>query len=143
MMKFTLITLVLFLSGCASVPSAHYSNTMNIIHDAAAQAPDGVDGEFRLHIKASGTQYRTVYLNTEEDYRDQRCVTVAIPHDVAQQLAQRYGQSPTEFFIDKDIAVKGEAKRATIVFLSQGKATKGYYYQTHIRITDPDQIEVL
>lgn len=143
-MKYLLPALFLFLGGCAStLPTTQYTNTSAVIAAAAEAAPDGVAGEFVLPIKASGVRRGTVFLNTQLDYRDQRSITVAISPEVAAKLAEQHGQSPAEFFINKDIRVKGTARRVTIDLFCQGRLMNTYYYQTHIDVTSAAQIQLL
>ena len=143
-MKYLLPALFLFLGGCAStLPTTQYSNTSTVIAAAAEVAPDGVTGEFVLPIKASGVRRGQVFLNTQLDYRDQRSITVAIAPNVAVKLAEQHGQSPADFFINKDVRVLGTAKRVRINLYCQGRLMDTYYYQTHIEVTNPAQIELL
>ena len=114
---------------------------MEIIRAAAEAAPEGVDGVFTLKIVAAGKQRESVYLNTQEDYRDQRSVTIAVHPRVIPQVIAKYGSSPQEYFIGKTIKVNGRAKRTKITFYSKGIATNKYYYQTHIRLLDISQIQ--
>lgn len=145
-MKFILLAFVLTLAGCASPPStltSTHSNTMDIISEAADAVPNGVSGEFILNIKASGKQGEFIYLNTELDYRDQRSITVAIHPSLATQFEAKYGMQAQDYFVGKSILVKGQAKRIRINFNSQGRNTGKYYYQTHIRVLELSQIEVV
>ncbi|MDO6611246.1 hypothetical protein Q4601_18790 [Shewanella sp. 1_MG-2023] len=148
-MKIKLIAILLMATGCASNESTSIesppvtSNTMSIIASASAAAPSGVLGEYQLNIKAAAARRGVVFLNTELDYRDQRCVTVTLSPSISAQLTSKYGQSPQAFFIDKSIMVKGQAKREKIDFYSKGKRTDKYYYQTHILVKDLSQIEVI
>ena len=116
---------------------------MEIIKSAAGSAPDGVEGEYVLKIKAAGKQGPFVYLNTEFDYRDQRSVTVAIHPSLVPLFVEKYGATPQEYFINKSVSVFGQAKRIRINFGLQGKPSGKYYYQTHIRVMDIAQIKVL
>ena len=149
-MKIVLITFILCLTGCSSIPLAKqhikkpiYSDTMEIIRSAAEAAPESVDGEYILHIKTADSQGDFVYLNTELDYRDQRSVTVSIHPSVIPQFEAKYGRHLQQFFLNKSISVTGQAKRITITLNFQGKSTGKYYYQTHIRVIDIAQIKVL
>lgn len=145
-MKHIVFVFILVLIGCTSTtsPSTHtLSNTMDIIKAAADSAPNGAPGTYTLHIVAAGSQGKFVYLNTEEDYRDQRAVTVALPPSVISQLSAKYGMPPQNYFIGKKIVVNGEAQRVKIRLLSQGKPTSKYYYQTHIRVMDISQLTIL
>ncbi len=149
-MKIVLLSIVLVLAGCAAKQPVSslktdivHSDTMEIIRSAAESAPSGVQGEFILEIKAAGNQGPFIYLNSELDYRDQRAVTIAIHPRVTPLFIQRYSVPPQEYFVWKTVAVAGEAKRIRINFISQGKPTGKYYYQTHIRVTDISQIKVV
>lgn len=150
LMRFVLLGLILVLCGCSSTSSTSstktgplYSDTMEVIRSAAASAPKGVKGEYILNVKASGSDRSGIYLNTELDYRDQRNITVALGPKVALQLYKNYEQNPKTFFIGKSIKINGEAKRAKIYFYSKGERTEKYYYQTHIKVQDISQIEVV
>jgi hypothetical protein len=57
-------------------------------------APGGVSGVFELHIKSTMRQGGVIYLNSETDYRDQRCLTLAINPIVARGFVQEYGEEP-------------------------------------------------
>lgn len=143
-MKNVFFALILALTGCTSTPShtvTPLSDTMEIIKAAAESAPKGVAGRYTLQIVATGSQGQYVYLNTEKDYRDQRAITVALHPKAIAQLSAKYGMSPQEYFVDKTIVVNGKAQRVKIAFLSEGKPTGKYYYQTHIRLMDISQLE--
>lgn len=145
-MKNVVLALIFVLAGCASTTShttCTYSDTMEIIKAAAESAPKGVPGQYTLQIVATGSQGEYVYLNTEKDYRDQRAITVALHPKVIAQLSAKYGMPPQEFFVDKTVVVNGRAQRVKIEFLSEGKPTGKYYYQTHIRLTDISQLRVM
>ncbi len=150
-MRLVLISLVVFLAGCSTtVPLSDQqhakpiANTMEIIRSAAESAPAGVPGEYLLDIKATDTKGAVVYLNTELDYRDQRSVTVAIYPAVVGQLQAKYGVGPEAFFNGKKIVVKGSAQRVRVDFISANRQPSGkYYYQTHIRVLNIAQIEIV
>ena len=145
-MKYVFLTLILLLAGCSSTTShttSTFSDTMEIIKAAAESAPKGVPGQYALQIVATGSQGQYVYLNTEKDYRDQRSITVALHPKVIAQLSAKYGMPPQEYFVNKAIVVNGKAQRVKIVLLSGGKPTGKYYYQTHIRLMDISQLQVV
>lgn len=120
------------------------SDTMEIIRKAAASAPEGVRGEYVLSIKAAGKQGNVVYLNTELDYRDQRNVTVALHPNIIPQLEAKYSVSAEALFIGKTIRVQGDAQRVRIDFIdAQLKPSGKYYFQTHIRISNATQINIV
>lgn len=138
-MKYLTTLVFILLAGCANIET----HTMSVIEQAAEAAPDGVPGEYSLSIKATGIQNDYVYLNTESDYRDQRSLTVTLHPSIITELTAKYQQPPETFFMGKRIIVKGEAKRAKIRFYSRGQATDKYYYQTHIKVTNTEQIEIV
>lgn len=112
------------------------------IHLAAEDPSRGVTGIFEFTVRGTGRD-RFVYLNSEEDYRDQRCLTAVLTRGVAATLGRTLGAAPDMALIGKTIRVQGTAKRVRIDFISDGSPTGRYYYQTHISVVDPDKIEVL
>ena len=140
-MKPVIISLALLLSGCAATQMpTQLTDTMPVIKHAAAAG--GIQGEFILPVKATGSRRNRVFLNTEADYRDQRNITIALSPEVARLIEQQHGKSAQEFFLNKTIKVKGTAKRVKITFFWEGKPTEKYYYQTHIRVNSPEQLSV-
>lgn len=146
-MKYLILISVLVLSACGSTPknitNANVINTMNLIAQTEEKAPEGVQGTFQFAIKASGVKSGVVYLNTEMDYRDRRNITVSLPPNLIHAFTEKYGTSPGSYFINKTIEVTGEAKRLKIYFISSGRVTKKYYFQTHLKVTSLKQIEVI
>jgi len=138
------------LGGCASnstpVPQADstssWTTPRQAIFLAADAAPAAVEGVFAMNVQATGTHSGQIYLNSELDYRDQRNLTVAITPRAAQQLAQRLGAHPIVALEGKDVLVEGSAVRTRINFVANGRMTDKYYYQTHVNVTDADQITV-
>jgi hypothetical protein len=115
---------------------------MRLIEQTEESAPKGVIGTFQIPIKAFGTKGNVVYLNSELDYRDRRNISLAILPEAIKELKTRFGENYQSFFINKTLKVKGMAKRVKIFFISNGRMTKKYYYQTHIRIVTGAQIQV-
>ena len=139
--------LSLSLVACSSTPVKN-STVKTIppvlaITTAAENAPYGVSGVFEMHIKGTGRQGDIVYLNSETDYRDQRCLTLAIHSSVIPDFVQKYGAEPDIYLKNKMVHVSGEARRMKIWFYSNGKRTESYYYQTHVFVTNESQIKVL
>ena len=134
----------LVISGCASTPSPHsqWIQPTQAVQLAAAAAPDGVPGVFALRVQGTGTQDGFAYLNSELDYRDQRSLTIAITSSAAQQLEAKLGAPAIVALKGKRILVKGTATRTRIDFTTGGKPTGKYYYQTHVRVADPEQIQL-
>ena len=110
---------------------------------AAEAAPGGVRGVFAMRVAATGWVESRVYLNSENDYRDQRNLTINIAPRAAATLARRHGARADRFFVGKHIEVRGTARRTRIDFVSRNRRTGLYYYQTHVAVEDPDQIVVV
>ncbi len=111
----------------------------------AAESNSTVSGVFKLKIQAVKEENlgKMSYLNSELDYRDQRNITIDIPIDIRMGLTDKYNASLESIFMDKNIRVTGVAKRMKINFYSQGVKTEKFYYQTHVRIKNIDQIEFI
>ncbi|MCB1582224.1 MAG: dipeptidase [Xanthomonadales bacterium] len=136
----------LILFGCHQTESIkpvndHYS-TWDIIEKTEAMAPKGLRGEFLLHIKNTGKQYSRIYLNTQEDYRDRRNITVALLPSFQEAFRAKYDTDIRSYYEDKTILVKGKAKRVKIWFTPGGKRSTKYYFQTHIEVSDLSQISI-
>lgn len=110
---------------------------------AADAAPGAVRGVFTLAVAATDRDHGRVFLNSELDYRDQRNLTVVISPAAARALEQRHGRPPEAFFKGRAVLVNGLARRVRIDFIADGRPTGKYYYQTHVQVTDPDQISVV
>jgi hypothetical protein len=111
---------------------------------AADAAPRVVPGVFAMRVAATGRIGPRVYLNSEADYRDQRNLTIAIEPWAARQLARRYRGAPERALRGHAIEVRGAAHRQRIDFIVDFRRPTGlYYYQTHVTVTDPDQIRIV
>lgn len=111
---------------------------------AADAAPRPVPGIFAMHVTATGRVGPRIYLNSERDYRDQRNLSIAISPWAAQQLAHRFGGAPETRLRGRDIEVRGQARRVRIgIFDNFHRPTGLYYFQTHVAVTDADQIRIL
>ncbi len=148
-MKLKGIVLSLFMgltAGCATTqpndPASSWIKPVQAVQLAADAAPDGVPGTFAMRVQATGTQSGFIYLNSELDYRDQRNLTISVTADAARKLQDQLGASAMIALKGKDILVTGAATRVKIVFYADGKLTDKYYYQTHVRVSDPKQIRV-
>lgn len=157
-MKFLILCSALLIGGCATqhnnTLTYYQSDTMDIIRQAAEVAPDKVLGDYVLNIKATGEDKKgIIYLNTELDYRDPRCVTVALHPTALSELRSKYSTNLKDFFIGKKVLIHGFAKRV-MIGLSQERVErrlspdarppyKHYYYQTHIYVVDARQIQIL
>lgn len=147
---FLLALFAALLGACTSTfPPSQIGSTQSpwitpyqAVFQAASAAPADVDGTFAMKVQATGTQGNQTYLNSELDYRDQRNLTIAITPRAAQQLADRLGQHPSVALKGKDILVRGSAARTKIYFFANGRMTDKYYYQTHVNVSDADEITV-
>lgn len=143
--------LVLFvftlLIGCnkpqTSKTSSNGFTVWDIIEKTEAIAPQGLKGEFVLSIKNSGKQSGRIYLNTQEDYRDRRNITVTLEPSFQQAFKAKHDIDIRSHFEGQKLLVRGEAKRMKVWFFSQGKRTEKYYFQTHIVVKKLDQISIL
>ena len=140
------VLLLLIISGCASTSTSttqsQWVQPGQAVLLAAEAAPKGVPGLFVLQVQATGEDGNFTYLNSELDYRDQRNLTVVVTPSAARQIKSELGVHPIDAFKGKRILVNGVATRTKIFFTANGKATDKYYYQTHVRVTDPAQITV-
>jgi TIR domain len=106
----------------------------------AAAAEEGVSGLFAVLIRKTGSSEGVVWLMSEDDYRDPRCLSIAV-HDKARiALTKLHGKAPTVFFRGQTVLVRGTAKKKRIDFIADGKPTGHYYFQTHVDVTDAGQV---
>jgi hypothetical protein len=146
-MKYFIFILVLFLQGCSSTTPSSSSfaptDIIKLIDVAKRRYPEPVRGTFQIPIKASGTQHGFVYLNTNVDYREPTNLTLALAPSTLKAFTDIYNTQPHEYFINKLLAVTGQVKRVKIYRYKNGKRTKKFYFQTHIKVSSVDQIKVL
>lgn len=115
--------------------------------EGAASRPNGFRGTFEMRVKrANYGQGRTkdfVFLNSEEDYRDRRCLTIRIPPAAVRDFLGK-GIDPIKFYRNKLIRIEGIAEQNKIFFISDsGIQSDKYYYQTHVVVLSPNQITVI
>ncbi|CCQ10494.1 hypothetical protein PALB_13610 [Pseudoalteromonas luteoviolacea B = ATCC 29581] len=145
-MKYFVFTSSLLLGACSvttTAPTSYFDNTMDIIEKSEALAPAGLAGQFQLTITQTSKHHNNIYLNTHDDYRDRRNVSVYIPSRLKNEIEMYYGQEPEGFFKGKTIVIRGEAKRKKISLICNGRETSIYYFQTHIDVSTLDQINVI
>ncbi len=119
-----------------SLPATHVApKAMNALDAiaAAAATEEGITGSFTMGVRATGSEG---WLMSENDYRDPRCLSVYLDGEARRQLTKLHGEDPTIFFKGRTIVVLGTAKKQRIDFVSGGKSTGHYYYQTHVDVTD-------
>lgn len=117
---------------------------LEAIVGAAAAVEEGITGTFKISVQASGADSRSGFLNSELDFRDQRCLTVEIPGALMQPLADVVGANPLTYYRGKTIEIDGIAKRVTIRVRDQnGDPTSVYYFQTQVALTDISKIRLV
>lgn len=157
-LRLTLFAFVLSLvvTGCASpvdrsrVETAASPDPVGIVLEpteaivlAAEAAPQGVEGVFAITVRAVGSQGDRVYLNSELDYRDPRCLTIALTPSAAAELRETLGPDLRAALIGREIRVRGRAERKTIHFTAGGIPTGKYYFQTHVDVDAAAQITLM
>jgi len=141
----------LILVGCAGSsqstrmmgPESEWMTPRDAIFQAAEAAPGFIEGSFVMRVLASGSRGGQTYLNSQLDYRDQRCLTISISPAATRELTERLGEHPGQALIGEDILVRGPASRVRIDFMDDGRPSGSYYYQTHVIVIDADQLVVL
>lgn len=108
----------------------------------AADRPDtGISGRFRMTVHGSGADSGSFYLNSEDDYRDQRNLTLRIPRYDVDAVARHLGVEQLDQLKGHVLEFDGVARRTRIDFTAGGQPTGKFYYQTHATLTAPDRID--
>lgn len=140
---FGIALVVALTAGCNPTPEAGlWIDPGQAVLRAAAAPRTGVTGVFAMTVKATGRTDK-LHLNSERDYRDPRNLSIAVMPAAAAELEAMFGASPEAAMQGKNILVAGTARRVRIDFIVDGKPTGKYYYQTHVRVTDASQIQIL
>jgi hypothetical protein len=135
-----LLLVVLSLAGCTDYPHA---DLMDVIAEASRRAPLPVPGEFEFEVQNTGMDNGWLYLNSERDYRDPRNVSIALSPDQQDALSRRFSADLPSYFKGKRVLADGVAKRVRIEFFCGEASSIGYYYQTHIRVAEPQDVRLL
>jgi hypothetical protein len=140
-----IFVLMALLTACTQMTSVNSSvvSPIKAIELSAASAPENLKGIFEFKVKSTDSEQRLEFLNSEIDHLDQRNLTIALRPNAVKELTQKYGDNPKVFLLDKNIRVKGEAKRIKKWVLYKNKNTKQYYYQTKIFVKSANQLTVL
>lgn len=150
--RFATVAAALLVAGCSQQQlmrgpyalDAGAIAPVEAIRMAADAAPAGVQGRFVMTVRATGrAEANRLFLNSEADYRDQRNLSVAIDRRVARTLLDRAGWASDDRFRGRRIAVDGAARRVRIHFISNGRPTGKYYYQTHVDVRRLEQLSFL
>ena len=113
------------------------------IERAAAMAPEGgVAGCFFMVVRRVGEDGRgDLFLDSEEDYRDQRSLNVHVGRRAAAALRSQLGTDDVAAALNgRAVLVDGAAFRTRIDFTDGSRPTGQYYYQTHVRVGDVRQL---
>jgi hypothetical protein len=141
-----LLALLVLVPGCTTIvptpPAPADIDPVRAVLDAAA-SPEGVTGVFRMEVRGTTRQGDWLYLNSEADYRDQRCLTIAIPSPIARDIEKLLQGDPAVLLKGRTIRVMGTAKRTTIWFFANGVRTDSFYYQTHVIVRELEQFEIV
>jgi hypothetical protein len=109
---------------------------------AADAAPGFVTAVFDFTVRRAEQVGTDFFLNSEEDYRDPRNVSVVLDPEVQRQLRNSYGNDLSGYFLGHHLLALGAVRRVQIDFIDdRGKSSGKYYYQTHIRVASPRQLE--
>lgn len=135
------IAAAILVSACSSVPtdSRGWIEPVEAIRAANDDPVHGIRGEFIITVKALNSYEERSFLNSELDYRDQRNLTVRMPTAIVPRLEQRLGVRFQDLR-NRRLVVLGVARRARIDFVTDGRPTGKYYYQTHVQVDSPTQI---
>jgi len=146
-MKYLIVLSILFLSACSSTPElaskSEATDIIQLIEKAKRRFPEPVRGTFQIPIKATGIKNGVVYLNSNLDYREPTNITLALAPSTIEKFTNYYNSSPDLYFKNKTLEVTGKVDRIKIYMYKNGKRTKKYYFQTHIRVISIEQIRVL
>jgi len=115
--------------------------------EGAASRQMGFRGTFEMLVKRAeygqGKSKDFIFLNSEEDYRDRRCLTIRIPPAAIRDSLGK-GIDPIKLYRNKVIRIEGIAEQNKIFFFSDsGIQSDKYYYQTHVVALSLNQITVI
>ncbi len=137
----TMMSLALPAAASLPAPEQDYLTPQQAVIGAAEARP-GIEGHFVLTVRASGRQ-EVLYLNSERDYRDPRNLSIAIAPRVEKRLAELLHGPVPQMLNGRRILVRGTARKTRIDFISNGRRSGKYYYQTHLRLNDAADLTVL
>lgn len=102
-----------------------------------------VKGVFELTVNGTGKDKKWGYLNSSKNYRIKNNLTIKLSKHILKRLTKKYGQNPLEYLKGKKIRVKGQAKKAKIHKLENGKKTNLVYFQSHVVLEAIKNIEIV
>ncbi|MXO64985.1 hypothetical protein [Altericroceibacterium endophyticum] len=139
-----LAALPVALSACAAQPGPVHTRLYpeQAVFNAAQVAPRPVFGVFDMAVRATGRDKSRLYLNSQTDYRDPRCLTIVITPKVEQALIRRLGGDVEKALLGQRIAVQGAARTVRIDFTTYGRPSGKYYYQTHVVLNRAEDLTI-
>lgn len=137
------LSFALCLGACAS-PTVVSGPTEAI--RLAATRSDGIEVQVVMDVQSASTgkdlEAGIVFLNSEPDYRNLNSLNVTLSPEVVRKLVLERKIDPIQGFLHHTIRVTGTAKRVQIAIL-QGSYAGSFYYQTHLEVTNADNIQLL
>ncbi|MDE2248477.1 MAG: hypothetical protein KGJ96_07870 [Xanthomonadaceae bacterium] len=136
--------LAIMVGACSTVPVDRngWIQPVDAIRAANDDPSYGVRGEFVLTVRSIASDPQESFLDSERDYRDQRNLAIEMPTTLLPALERRLGV-PFANLQNRRLVVMGVARRVRIDFVSDGRRSGKYYYQTHVRVDSPTQIRLL
>jgi len=110
---------------------------------AASTAPAAFLAKTAFTVRAQGQDHGLVFLNSELDYRDPRNISLVLSPRVQAQLRYRDGDDFARRLVGRNIMAIAAFKRVRIDFTVDGRPSGKYYYQTHARIRDIDDLRIV
>lgn len=103
----------------------------------------GVAGMFDMPVAEVGQQGGMFYLNSEPDYRDRNCLTVAMtPGAMNALLGTTDLETIRKRLRSHRVIVRGIARQVRIDFTTSGRPSGKYYYQVHVRVAEARQVRI-
>jgi len=139
-----IITIILSLGTAHSAfgtDTPKFYSPKEAIESASKENP-GVVGTYKFEVKSANVVKGILFLNSEPNYRDPKCLTVRCDETATRMLTCRFGGSPASFLKGKCILATGRPVRVPIAIVENGEPTNLGYYQTHIRISNPEMLSL-
>jgi hypothetical protein len=99
-------------------PSGVQTMTASEAFDAAATIEEGVSGSIKMVVQSTSSEDNVAWLMSETDYRNPRCLPIAINDKARIELAKLHGEHPVVFFKGRTILVHGTARKQQILSAS-------------------------
>ena len=100
----------------------------------------GVLGTYQFQVKGANVVNGVLFLNSEDNYRDPKNLTVRCDETATRMLTLRFSGSPAMFLKGKCIQAVGRPIRVPVALVVDGEVSNRGYYQTHIRISNPEML---